>query len=54
MKTMFPLTICTNAEECKKLAEEEAEEDALYTYEITCGTNKLVASFVALALASII
>ena len=52
MNALMPLSACVDAEECETAAEDLNTEDSPYTFEVSCGATKLVASFAALALAS--
>lgn len=46
------ISMCGTQEACDKAIADAEAEDSPYTYTISCGATKLVASFAALALAS--
>merc|ERR1712167_123914 len=52
MNALMPLSACVDAEECETAADDLNTDDSPYTFEVSCGATKLVASFAALALAS--
>jgi len=51
VQALFPLSVCATQEECDEAAAAE-QEDTPYTYSVSCGATKLVASFAALAIAA--